>query len=151
MMRISHTRRSRSSVTHPKTPVDSTPRPIPAAAPRKRAPTLHYKSHPSYSSHHWYLPTKPPLSRFLQGLGFNLASPKLFGNVAVQKVAPSFLVSTICPSIMPPSPRDGQPLLLNRPGQESQRSWASSFFLLALAPLRHLPRSATWLLESLYF
>jgi hypothetical protein len=36
----------------------------------------------------------------------------LFGNVAVQKVAPSFLVSTFCPSIMPPSPRDGQPLLL---------------------------------------
>jgi hypothetical protein len=32
----------------------------------------------------------------------------LFGNVAVQKVAPSFLVSTFCPSIMPPSPRDGQ-------------------------------------------
>ena len=33
----SHTRRSRSPVTHPKTPVDSTPRPIPAAAPRKEA------------------------------------------------------------------------------------------------------------------
>ena len=120
MMRISHTRRSRSPVTHPKTPVDSTTRPIPAAAPRKRAPTLHYKSHPSYSSHHWFLPTKPPLSWFLQGLGFNPASPMLFGNVAVQKVAPSFLVSTFCPSIMPPSPRDGQPLLLNRPGQESR-------------------------------
>ena len=44
----------------------------------------------------------------------------LFGNVAVQKVAPSFLVSTFCPSIMPPSPRDGLPPLLNRPGQESR-------------------------------
>ena len=52
MMRISHTRRSRSPVTHPKTPVDSTPRPISAAAPRKRAPTLYYKSHPSFSSYY---------------------------------------------------------------------------------------------------
>ena len=42
--------RSRSPVTHPKTPVDSTPRPITAAAPRKRAPTHHYKPHPSYRS-----------------------------------------------------------------------------------------------------
>ena len=49
----------------------------------------------------------------------NLASPMLFGNVAVQKVVPSSLVPTFCPSIMPPSPRDGQPLLLHRPGQES--------------------------------
>ena len=33
----SFTRRSRSPVTHPKTPVGSTPRPIPAAAPRMKA------------------------------------------------------------------------------------------------------------------
>ncbi|MBQ6771509.1 MAG: hypothetical protein IJP44_11110, partial [Bacteroidales bacterium] len=46
-------------------------------------------------------------------------SPMLFGNVAVQKVAPSFLVSTFCPSIMPPSPRDGQSQLLFCPVQEA--------------------------------
>ena len=50
-----------------------------------------------------------------------------------------------------PAPRDGLPLLLNRPGQESQRSRASCIFLLALAPLRHMPGAATWYLESLYF
>jgi hypothetical protein len=31
----------------------------------------------------------------------------LFGNAAVQKVVPSFLVPTFCPSALPPSPRDG--------------------------------------------
>ena len=38
----------------------------------------------------------------------NSASPMLFGNAAVQKVVPSFLVPTFCPSALPPSPRDGQ-------------------------------------------
>ena len=142
MMRISHTCRSRSPVTHPKTPVDSTPRPIPAAAPRKRAPTLHYKSHPSFSSHHWFLPTKPPLSRFLQGLGFYSASPKLCGQAAEQSGCPRSCGRPLCSSTSPPSPRDGLPQLLHRPGQESQRSRASCIFLLALAPLRHLPRAA---------
>ena len=78
------------------------------------------------------LPTKPPLSWFLQGFGFNPTSPMLFGNVAVQKVAPSFLVSTFCPSIMPPSPRDGLPLLLNRPGQESRGRGLHHFFFWPL-------------------
>ena len=130
MMRISHTHRSRSPVTHPKTPVDSTPRPIPAAAPRKRAPTLYYKSHPSYSSYYWPLPTKPPLSRFLQG--FNLASPSC-------AVMPPFRVLVLVPAgehsarrQHRPAPRDGLPPLLNRPGQESQRSRASSFFFWPL-------------------
>ena len=50
-----------------------------------------------------------------------------------------------------PAPRDGLPLLLYRPGQESQRSRASCVFLLALAPLRHMPGAATCYLESLYF
>ena len=151
MMRISHTRRSRSPVTHPKTPVLSTPRPIPAAAPRMRAPTHHYKSHPSYSSHHWFLPTKPPLSRFLRGLGFNFASPSC-------AVKPPSRVAVLVPTVdhsarrhHRPAPRDGLPPLLYRPGQESQRSRASCIFLLALAPLRHMPGAATWYLGSLYF
>ena len=50
-----------------------------------------------------------------------------------------------------PAPRDGLPLLLNRPGQESQRSPASSIFLLAIAPLRHMPSAATCRLKSRYF
>ena len=143
MMRTSHTCRSRSPVTHPKTPVLSTPRPIPAAAPRKRVPTLHYKSHPSYSSHHWLLPTKPPLSRFLQGLGFNLASPMLCGQAAEQGGCPRSCGRPLCSSTSPPSAARRLPLLLNRPGQESQRSRASCIFLLALAPLRHMPGAAT--------
>ena len=151
MMRISHTCRSRSPVTHPKTPVLSTPRPIPAAAPRKRAPTLHYKSHPSYSSYYWLLPTKPPLSRFLQKEASTLppqsCAVKQTGRVLVLVPAgehPACLQHR-------PAPRDGLPLLLYRPGQESQRSRASCTFLLALAPLRHMPGAATWYLESLYF
>ena len=151
MMRISHTRRSRSPVTHPKTPVNSSPRPITAAAPRKRAPTHHYKSHPSYNSHHWLLPTKPPLSRFLQQKALTL--PPL--SCAVK---PPSRVAVLVPAVdhsarrhHRPAPRDGLPPLLNRPGQESQRSRASCIFLLALAPLRHLPGAATWYLESLYF
>ena len=48
----------------------------------------------------------------------NLASPMLFGTATVQKVVPSFLVPTFCPSVMPPSPRDGQPHLSLCPGQE---------------------------------
>ena len=151
MMRTSHTCRSRSPVTHPKTPVDSTPRPITAAAPRKRATTHHYKSHPSYNSHHWLLPTKPPLSRFLHCLGFNPAYPMLVGNAAEQGGCPRSCGRPLCSSTSPPSPRDGLPLLLNCPGQESQRSLASSIFLLAIAPLRHMPGAATWYLESLYF
>ena len=107
MMRISHTRRSRSPVTHPKTPVDSTPRPITAAAPRKRAPTHHYKSHPSYNSHHWLLPTKPPLSRFLQRKALTL--PPL--SCAVK---PPSRVAVLVPAVdhsarrhHRPAPRDG--------------------------------------------
>ena len=151
MMRISHTCRSRSPVTHPKTPVLSTPRPIPAAAPRKRVPTHHYKSHPSYSSHHWFLPTKPPLSRFLQRKALTL--PPL--SCAVK---PPSRVAVLVPAVdhsacrhHRPAPRDGLPPLLYRPGQESQRSRASCIFLLALAPLRHMPGAATWYLGSLYF
>ena len=116
-MRISHTYRSRSPVTHPKTPVDSTPRPITAAAPRKRAPTLHYKSHPSYSSHHWFLPTKPPLSRFLQGLGFNFASPKLCGKADRQGARPRSCGRTLCLSATPPS-------AARRPATTSISPWA---------------------------
>ncbi len=117
MMRISHTRRSRSPVTHPKTPVDSTPRPITAAAPRKRAPTHHYKPHPSYSSHYWLLPTKPPLSRFLQGLGFNLASPKLCGQAAEQGGCPRSCGRPLCSSTSPPS-------AARRPATTSISPWA---------------------------
>ena len=151
MMRISHTRRSRSPVTHPKTPVDSTPRPITAAAPRKRAPTLYYKSHPSYSSHHWFLPTKPPLSRFLQSLDFNLASPMLCGKADRQGARPRSCGRTLCLSATPPS-------AARRPATTSTSPWARVaavvgiiIFLLALTPLRHLPGEATWYLESLYF
>ena len=50
-----------------------------------------------------------------------------------------------------PAPRDGLPLLLYRPEQESQRSLASSVFLLAIAPLRHMPSAATCRLKSRYF
>ena len=117
MVKTNHTRRSRSPVTHPKTPVDSTPRPITAAAPRKRAPTLHYKSHPSYSSHHWFLPTKPPLSRFLQGLGFNLASPKLCGQAAEQGGCPRSCGRPLCSSTSPPS-------AARRPATTSKSPWA---------------------------
>ena len=151
MMRISHTCRSRSPVTHPKTPVDSTPRPIPAAAPHKRAPTHHYKSHPSYSSHHWFLPTKPLLSRFLQKEASTLPPQSC-------AVKPPSRVAVLVPAVdhsarrhHRPAPRDGLPPLLYRPGQESQRSRASCIFLLALTPLRHMPGAATCYLESLYF
>ena len=151
MMRISHTCRSRSPVTHPKTPVDSTPRPITAAAPRKRAPTHHYKSHPSYSSHHWLLLTKPPLSRFLQGLGFYSASPKLCGKADRQGARPRSCGRTPCLSATPPS-------AARRPATTSTSPWARVaavvgiiIFLLALTPLRHLPGAATCYLESLYF
>ena len=151
MMRISHTCRSRSPVTHPKTPVDSTPRPITAAAPHKRAPTLYYKSPPSYSSYYWLLPTKPPLSWFLQRKTLTLP-PQCCA------VKPPSRVAVLVPAVdhsarrhHRPAPRDGLPLLLNRPGQESQRSRASCIFLLALAPLRHMPGAATWYLVSLYF
>ena len=50
-----------------------------------------------------------------------------------------------------PALRDGLPQLLHRPGQESQRSLASSIFLLAIAPLRHMPSAASCRLKSLYF
>jgi hypothetical protein len=142
MMRISHTCRSRSPVTHPKTPVGSTPRPITAAAPRKRAPTLYYKSHPSYSSYYWPLPTKPPLSRFLQRKALTLPPQSC-------AVKPPSRVAVLVPAVdhsarrhHRPAPRDGLPPLLYRPGQESQRSRASCIFLLALAPLRHMPGAA---------
>ena len=62
-------------------------RPIPAAAPRMRAPLL-YKPHQSYKPSFKPLPTKPPLSRFLHCLGFNLASPMLCGNAAEQSGRP---------------------------------------------------------------
>ena len=131
--------------------MDSTPRPIPAAAPRKRVPTHHNKSHPSYSSHHWFLPTKPPLSRFLQSLGFNFASPKLCGQAAEQGGCPRSCGRPLCSSTSPPS-------AARRPATTSISPWARVaavegiiIFLLALAPLRHLPSAATCYLESLYF
>ena len=139
-MRISHTCRSRSPVTHPKTPVDSTPRPITAAAPRKRAPTLYYKSHPSYSSYYWLLPTKPPLSRFLQRKALTLPPQSC-------AVKPPSRVAVLVPAVDHSARRHHRPA----PRQESQRSRASCIFLLALAPLRHMPGAATWYLGSLYF
>ncbi|MCR5658013.1 MAG: hypothetical protein K6G25_01655 [Bacteroidales bacterium] len=48
----------------------------------------------------------------------NLASPMLCGNAAVQGARPRSCGRTLCPSTTPPSPRDGQPPLLHRPGQE---------------------------------
>ena len=147
----SHTRRSRSPVTHPKTPVGSSPRPMPAAP-------LPYKS--SY-----------PLllaSSFLQHL-FSLYRPSRrchgFCNAWAStlppqswSVMPPFRVLVLVPAgehsarrQHRPAPRDGLPLLLHRPGQESQRSLASSIFLLAIAPLRHMPSAATCLFESLFF
>ena len=78
------------------------------------------------------LPTKPPLSWFLQGFGFNPTSPMLFGNVAVQKVAPSFLVSTFCPSIMPPSAARRPASTSISPWARVSRSRASSFFFWPL-------------------
>ena len=134
MMRISHTCRSRSPVTHPKTPVDSTPRPIPAAAPRKRAPTLHYKSHPSYSSHHWFLPTKPPLSRFLQGLGFYLASPKLCGQAAEQGGCPRSCGRPLCSSTSPPS-------AARRPATTSSLPCARSVCLTLVSTLARITKA----------
>ena len=121
MMRISHTCHSRSPVTHPKTPVDSTPRPITAAAPRKRAPTLYYKSHPSYSSYYWPLPTKPLLSRFLHGLGFYSASPKLCGQTAEQGGCPRSCGRPLCSSTSPPS-------AARRPATTSISPWARVVF-----------------------
>ena len=150
-MRISNTHRNRSPVTHPKTPVGSSPRPMPAAP-------LPYKS--SY-----------PLllaSSFLQHL-FSLYRPSRrchgFCNAWAStlppqswSVMPPFRVLVLVPAgehsarrQHRPAPRDGLPLLLHRPGQESQRSPASSIFLLAIAPLRHMPSAATCRLKSLYF
>ena len=116
---ISHTCRSRSPVTHPKTPVGSSPRPMPAAP-------LPYKS--SY-----------PLllaSSFLQHL-FSLYRPSRrchgFCNAWAStlppqswSVMPPFRVLVLVPAgehsarrQHRPAPRDGQPPLLHRPGQES--------------------------------
>ena len=151
MMRISHTRRSRSPVTHPKTPVDSTPRPIPAAAPHKRALTLHYKSHPSYSSIIGFYQPSRRCHGFCKAWALTMPPQSC-------AVKPPSRVAVLGPAgdhsarrHHRPAPRDGQPLLLNRPGQESQRSRASCIFLLALTPLRHMPGAATWYLGSLYF
>ena len=128
MMRISHTCRSRSPVTHPKTPVDSTPRPMPAAAPRKRAPTHYYKSHPSYSSHHWFFRPSRRCHGFCMAWALTLPPQSC-------AVKPPSRMAVLVPAgehsaclQHRPAPRDGLPLLLYRPGQESQRSWASSFF-----------------------
>ena len=119
MMRTSHTHRSRSPVTHPKTPVGSSPRPMPAAP-------LPYKS--SY-----------PLllaSSFLQHL-FSLYRPSRrchgFCNAWAStlppqswSVMPPFRVLVLVPAgehsarrQHRPAPRDGLPPLLHRPGQES--------------------------------
>lgn len=81
----------------------------------------------------------------------NLASPMLFGTAAVQKVVPSFLVPTFCPSVMPPSPRDGQLQLLNRPGQESLADGSFIYFLLAIGPLMTLAQCGHTSFESQYF
>ena len=150
-MRISHTCRSRSPVTLPKTPVGSSPRPMPAA------PLPYESSYPLLLA-----------SSFLQHL-FSLYRPSRRCHGFCKALA--LTLPPQCCAVMPPSrvavlvpavdhsarrhhrpaPRDGLPLLLNRPGQESQRSRASCIFLLALTPLRHMPGAATWYLESLYF
>ena len=64
-----------------------------------------------------FLPSKPPLSRFLQCLGFNLASPKLVGNAAVQGARPRSCGRTLCPSTTPPS-------TARRPASTSTSPWA---------------------------
>ena len=127
-MRTSHTCRSRSPVTHPKTPVDSTPRPITAAAPRKRAPTLHYKSLPSYSSSS---PFKGGVRRtgdlastdqaaavtFFAAESSYLASPKLCGQAAEQGGRPRSCGRPLCSSTSPPS-------AARRPASTSKSPWA---------------------------
>ena len=47
-------------------------RPIPAAAPRMKAFCRKHQSHLSYKPSNWLLPTKPPLSWFLQKEAFTL-------------------------------------------------------------------------------
>ena len=64
-----------------------------------------------------HLPTKPPLSRFLQCLGINSASPKLCGNAAVQGARPRSCGRTLCPSTTPPS-------AARRPASTSTSPWA---------------------------
>ena len=150
-MRISHTRRSRSPVTHPKrlwTPLRGQyqqPHPVRGYRPitispiRPTAPIIGFYR-PSRRCHGfckaWAL-TLPPQSC---------------------AVKPPSRVAVLVPAVdhsarrhHRPAPRDGLPLLLYRPGQESQRSRASWIFLLALAPLRHMPSAATCRLKSLYF
>jgi hypothetical protein len=117
----------------------------------------HFRKHDStkvrqYKKNNYeLLPTKPPLSRFLHGLGFNLASPKLCGKADRQGARPRSCGRTLCLSATPPS-------AARRPASTSISPWARVaavvgiiIFLLALAPLRHMPGAATWYLESLYF
>ena len=64
-----------------------------------------------------FLPSKPPLSRFLQCLGINLGHPKLVGNAAVQGARPRSCGRTLCPSTTPPS-------AARRHASTSQSPWA---------------------------
>ena len=142
-MRISHTHRSRSPVTHPKTPVGSSPRPMPAAPLPYES---YYFSHQSYQSYKPSFNLYRPSRRchgFCKAWAFSLPPQSC-------AVKPPSRVAVLVPAgdhsarrHHRPAPRDGLPPLLNRPGQESQRSRASCIFLLALAPLRHMPGAAT--------
>ena len=110
-----------------------------------------------------FLPTKPPLSRFLQCLGINLGHPKLVGNAAVQGARPRSCGRTLCLSATPPS-------AARRPATTSKSPWArvtavAGVFFFSLGPcsaatharggnmvlLRHMPGAAIWYLGSLYF
>ena len=62
-------------------------------------------------------PTKPPLSRFLQGLGFIFASPKLCGKAAEQGGCPRSCGRPLCSSTSPPN-------AARRPATTSKSPWA---------------------------
>ena len=145
MMRISHTCRSRSPVTHPKTPVDSTPRPITAAAPLKRAPTHHYKSHPSYSSSSPFkggVRRTGDLASAVQAAAvtvfaaesFNLASPKLCGQAAEQGGCPRSCGRPLCSSTSPPS-------AARRPATTSPLPCARSVCLTIVSTLARITKA----------
>ena len=87
---------------------------------RKEMP-LRYKSHLSYKPSFWLLPTKPPLSWFLQKGSSNLAHPMLCCNAASQGARPRSCGRTLCLSTTPPS-------AARRPASTSQSPWARVVF-----------------------
>ena len=92
-------------------------RPIPAAAPRMKASTLLNKSYLSYKPSNWLLPTKPPLSWFLQKGTFTLP-PQCCS------VMPPIRVAVLVPAGDHSARQQHRPAAARRPASTSQSPWA---------------------------